>query len=81
MDTLSTVLSYTQIGLSVLLVVGVLLQQSSSGLGGAFGEANNLGGFHTKRGFEKTLFTGTIVVGILFAISTFVALLINTNLL
>ncbi|MEO8637321.1 MAG: preprotein translocase subunit SecG [Candidatus Taylorbacteria bacterium] len=76
MNTLSAILPYIQIALSVLLVVGVLLQQSSSGLGGAFGEANNMSGFHTKRGFEKTLFNGTIIIGILFAVSAFVALLI-----
>lgn len=76
MNTISEVIPYIQIVLSALLVLGILLQQSSAGLGGAFGEGNNFSGFHTKRGFEKILFNGTIVLGILFALSAFVALII-----
>jgi len=74
MNTLSAILPYIQIGLSILLIIGVLLQQSSSGLGGAFGEGNNFSGFHTKRGFEKVIFQGTIAIGILFGISALIAL-------
>ena len=54
----------------------ILLQQSAAGLGGAFGD-NFSSGFHTKRGFEKTLFTSSIVIAVLFVISTLVALLIR----
>lgn len=76
MDTLKAILPYIQIILSVLIIAAVLLQQSSAGLGGAFGEGNNFGtGFHTRRGFEKFLFNGTIILGILFAASALVALL------
>ena len=74
MQTLFSILPYIQIGLSALLVVAILLQQSAAGLGGAFGD-NFSSGFHTKRGFEKTLFTSTIVLAILFALSALVALL------
>lgn len=76
MTTLSAALPYVQIGLSVLLIATVLLQRSAAGLGGAFGGDNFSSGFHTKRGFEKTLFIASICIAILFVISAFVALLI-----
>ena len=77
MESLSGILPYIQIGLSVLLMATILLQQSSAGLGGAFGGDNFSAGFHTKRGFEKTLFTTSIVIAVLFVISTLVALVIR----
>ncbi len=58
---------YVQIILSVLLVIGILLQQSEAGLGGAFGGGDGFSsGHHTKRGAEKFVFIGTIVVALLF---------------
>ena len=69
-------LPYIQVALAVLLSVGVLLQQTASGLGGAMGD-NFSSGFHTRRGFEKFAFNATIVLAILFAISAFLALIIN----
>lgn len=75
MDTLKALLPYTQIVLSVLLIAAILLQQTGSGIGGAFGESNNFGTtFHTRRGLEKFLFNGTIVIAILFALSALIAL-------
>ncbi len=77
MQTLQGILPYVQIGLSVLLIAAILLQQSAAGLGGAFGGDNFSSGFHTKRGFEKTLFNGSIVLAFLFVISALIALLIR----
>lgn len=75
MDTLKALLPYIQIVLSVLLIAAILLQQTGSGIGGAFGESNNFGTtFHTRRGLEKFLFNGTIVVAILFGLSALIAL-------
>ncbi len=68
---------YVQIVLSVLLIIGVLLQQTGAGLGGAFGGGDAFSsGHHTKRGAEKTIFMGTLVVAILFAVTSFSLLLI-----
>jgi len=68
---------YIQIVLSVLLIGGILLQQSEAGLGGAFGGGDGFSsGHHTKRGAEKILFVGTIVISILFAVTSFSLLLI-----
>ena len=58
------ILSYVQLGVSLLLIVAILLQQKGTGLSAAFGGS---GGFYrTKRGFERTLFIATIVLAVLF---------------
>lgn len=77
MVLLQIALPYVQIGLSALLIVCILLQRTGASLGGAFGADNFSSGFHTRRGLEKTLFQATIVLGILFALSAFVNLVIS----
>jgi preprotein translocase subunit SecG len=77
MAFLASVLPYIQIILSALLIVSVIMQRTGASLGGAFGVDNFSSGFHTRRGLEKTLFYATIVLGILFAISALVSLLIS----
>ena len=76
MQVISQFLPYIQVTLAVLLSVGVLLQQTASGLGGAMGD-NFSSGFHTRRGFEKFAFNATIILAILFALSAFLALIIK----
>ena len=72
------ILPYIQIILAVLLMTGVLIQQSEAGLGAAFGGGDAFSsGNHTKRGAEKIIFIGTIVISILFALSAFAVLLIK----
>lgn len=75
--TLHGVLPYIQIILSVVLIVSVLLQQTGAALGGAFGGDNFSAAYHTRRGSEKYLFYTTIVVGVLFALSSFAAFIIR----
>lgn len=65
-----------QIILSVLLVTVILLQQTGDGLGGAFGGSSDGGSYHTRRGIEKFLFTATIILGVLFVLSTLLTLII-----
>jgi protein translocase SecG subunit len=77
MALLASILPYIQIVLSVLLVAAVLLQQTGAGVGGAFGGDNFSAGFHTRRGSERVLFYATIVLGVLFGLSAFVALLLQ----
>lgn len=76
MEAIAGALPYVQIALSILLVTAILFQQTGAGVGGAFGGDNFSAGHHTRRGFERTLFIGTIVLGILLALSAFVALVI-----
>lgn len=71
------IIPYVQIILSVLLVGGILLQHSEAGSGGAFGGGDGFSsGHHTKRGAEKFIFVATIVVAILFALSSFLLLIL-----
>lgn len=75
METLSYVLPYVQITLAVLLAAGILMQRSEAGLGSAFGDTE-AGSKITRRGFEKFLFNGTILIGILFVLAVFIDLII-----
>ncbi|HUO56058.1 MAG TPA: preprotein translocase subunit SecG [Candidatus Paceibacterota bacterium] len=77
MALVSAYLPYIQIILSALIIVCVLLQRTGASLGGAFGVDNFSSGFHTRRGLEKNLFYATIILGILFAISALINLLIS----
>ena len=71
------IVSVFQIVLAILLMGGVLLQQSDAGLGGAFGGGDGFSsGHHTKRRAEKTIFVSTIIIAILFAVSSISLLLI-----
>ena len=45
MSLVTQILPYAQIILSVILVLAILFQQSSAGVGGALG-GNDSGGFH-----------------------------------
>ena len=66
MAYLITALPYAEIALSLLLIVGIVLQQRGAGLGGAFGGDNFASTFYKRRGAEKFLFNATIVIAILF---------------
>jgi preprotein translocase subunit SecG len=77
MSFLREMLPYAQVVLSVLLIVTIVLQRTGASLGGAFGADNFSSGFHTRRGLEKTLFWATISIGIFFALSALINLLIS----
>lgn len=76
MEIVATLLPWVQIILSLLLVAVILLQQTGAGMGGAFGGADTTSGFHTRRGGEKVLFYATIVIGVFFALTALLALII-----
>lgn len=59
------ILQTSLIIVSILMIIAILLQQRGSDVGGLFGGG---GGevYRTKRGLEKTLFTLTIILSILF---------------
>lgn len=73
METITSVLPYAQIILSVLLVAAILLQQRGSSLGGAFGGDNFSATFNQRRGAELFLFRFTIVVAVLFVLTSIAA--------
>lgn len=76
MQSLTAVLPYIEIGLSLLLIIGIVLQQRGASLGGAFGGDNFASTFYKRRGAEKFLFNATIVVAVLFVVSAIVSFLI-----
>ena len=65
---MATILSGIQIILSVILIVAILLQSRSAGIGALGGSDSSETNFGTRRGFEKFLFVGTIIIAVLFAI-------------
>lgn len=72
---MQTILSISQITISLLLIAAILLQQRGAGgssiFGGGGGES-----YYTKRGFEKFLFYASIILAGLFIITAFLNLLI-----
>ncbi len=63
-----TVLTVLQVIIAVLLSLVILTQAKGTGLSATFG---GTGGFYTsKRGAEKVLHITTVVLAILFAISS-----------
>lgn len=76
METLKAILPYIEITLSLLLIVGIVLQQRGAGLGGAFGGDNFASTFYKRRGAEKFLFQATIVIALLFVASAAAGFLI-----
>jgi protein translocase SecG subunit len=77
-ETISNVLPYAQITISILLIISVLLQQTGAavGAGGAFGGGDN-NTASTRRGLEKTLLKVSIYLSVLFFLSAILALLIK----
>jgi preprotein translocase subunit SecG len=74
---IQTILQIIQIILSILLIVGILMQSKTSGLSGAFGGDDSEGAFQTRRGFEKTAFHATLIIAISFAILSFIIFAIS----
>ena len=69
MEALVSALPYAEIILSVLLIVGIVLQQRGATLGGAFGGDNFASTFYKRRGAEKFLFNATIVIAVLLIVA------------
>ncbi len=65
------ILSITQVFLSIVLCILILLQGKSGGLGSAFGGFSGL--YRSKRGIERIIYFATIFVAVLF----FAAVLLN----
>lgn len=61
---MKNILYLSQIIISLLLIISILLQQRGGGLGAAFGGETTI--YRTKRGAEKFIFRLTIILSILF---------------
>ena len=69
MEAVSTLLPYAEIILSLLVILGVVLQQRGASLGGAFGGDNFSSTFYKRRGAELFLFRVTIILSILLVLA------------
>jgi protein translocase SecG subunit len=76
MTLLASILPWLQIALAVLLVAGILIQRGEEGLGSAFGGSSGGGVSYSKRGIEKQIFIATIIIAVLFIVTSVVSLLI-----
>lgn len=74
MALIHSLLPGVQVILSILLVGAILLQARGAGLGGAFGDSTE-GSFYKRRGAELFLFRSSIILAILFALSSIIAIL------
>ena len=64
-DSTIRILLIVQVVVSVLLVISVLLQNRAEGLGTMFGGGGEV--FRTKRGMERVLYYGTMILAAIFA--------------
>lgn len=68
------ILASVQIFLSVLLILAVLMQQRGGGTGSILGGSSSASGgeyYRARRGFEKFLFYGTMILGVLLVVTSF----------
>jgi len=77
MELIATALPWAQVALSALLIAAILLQQSGTDTGGALGGGEGSSWQNSKRGVEKILFNATIIIALLFAVSSFLALVVR----
>lgn len=76
MKALVSALPYVEIVLSILLIVGIVLQQRGATLGGAFGGDNFASTFYKRRGAEKFLFNATVLIAVLLILAAIVNFLL-----
>lgn len=72
--SMQSLLFWGQIGVSLLLIGSILLQQRGAGLGSSFGGGGQF--YRSKRGFEKVLFLATIVLAVVFSLTAIINLII-----
>ncbi len=60
---------------SILLTLGILLQQRGTTLGASFGGDSNF--YRSRRGPEKVLYYATIIFAVIFVLSIVLGLLSN----
>ena len=61
---MNTIFSIVQVLIAIFLIATILLQQRGSGLSGAFGGQGGV--YYQKRGMEKVLLWGTVILSALF---------------
>ncbi len=70
----TTIFNIIQFTLSALLITAILLQQKGTGLSGVFGGSSNI--YSTKRGVDKVLHLGTVVISVVFFSASLIRLVL-----
>lgn len=78
MNTITQLLPWMQIILSILLVLCVLLQRGGDGIEGALGGSASVSTEFTRRGAEKTLFFITLIIAVLFVTTSIINILVRS---
>ena len=76
LSLISGYLPVIEIVLAILIIGAVLSQTRGAGVGGAFADSGNQS-YYKRRGAELFLFRATIVLGILFALTSLTALFLR----
>lgn len=71
---MKNIIQLVQIILAVFIILVILIQQKGAGLGSTFG--GDLSFYRTKRGAEKLLFYLTIILVLLFILSSIASLVL-----
>jgi preprotein translocase subunit SecG len=69
------IINFVEIGLAILLIISILLQQRGTSLGGAFGGDSSI--YRSRRGLEKVLFIASIVLAVLFVAAAIVSVVLR----
>ncbi len=59
------IITIAQVVVAIALIILILLQERSAGLSGIFG-GEGMGFYQTRRGMEKMIFRGTIILSVVF---------------
>lgn len=73
------IIAIVQVVSSLLLTVIILLQNREGGASGILGGEGVGGSFYTKRGLEKGLFYGTIILALIFFMSALASFFVSVN--
>lgn len=71
------IINFSEIIVSILLIISILLQNKGAGLSGTFG--GDFGGYYTKRGFEKFLMYISIVLAAAFLLLAILSLVLESR--
>ncbi len=71
------IIAIVQVVSAILLTIVVLLQNREGGASGVLGGEGVGGSFYTKRGLDRGLFYGTVVLGVIFFMSAIASFFVS----